>query len=313
MNKDIEKNVDIKDKLSITAESARQSSSRRMSLRRSISRGSSGLGNSSRHSFHVSFGLPIGLTVSETAMEESDVVVTQAASEKPPAEVPLRRVAYLNKPEIPVLVVGAISAIINGAILPMFGIVISSVIKIFYEPPHELRKDSRFWVLIFVVLGAASLMAYPARSYFFSVAGCKLIERIRSMCFEKVVHMEVGWFDEPEHSSGFIGAKLSTDAAALRALVGDALAQLVQDASSIITALVIALVASWQLALIILAMFPLLGLNGFVQMKFLKGFSADAKVCCFYQSLKICCISWLQIGKLFPVNNNKPLNEKQIV
>lgn len=275
VNKDIEKDVDIKDKSSITMESARQSSSQRMSFRRSISRGSSGLGNSSRHSIQVSFGVPTVLTVSETAMAEPDVA-TQEASEKPP-EVPLRRIAYLNKPEIPVLVVGAISAVINGAILPMFGIVISSVIKIFYEPPHELRKDSRFWALIFVVLGAASLMAYPARSYFFGVAGCKLIARIRSMCFEKVVHMEVGWFDEPEHSSGFIGAKLSTDAAALRALVGDALAQLVQDASSIVTGLVIALIASWQLALIILAMFPLIGLNGFVQMKFLKGFSADAK------------------------------------
>ncbi|KAL0436041.1 UNVERIFIED_CONTAM: ABC transporter B family member 21 [Sesamum radiatum] len=44
--------------------------------------------------------------------------------------------------------------------------------------------------------------------------------------------MEVGWFDEPQNSSGVIGARLSADAATIRALVGDALAQLVQDLSA---------------------------------------------------------------------------------
>ncbi|KAL3517346.1 hypothetical protein ACH5RR_019935 [Cinchona calisaya] len=274
VNRDTEQYVEEKDKSDITMESGRQSS-QRMSFRRSISRGSS-IGNSSRQSITVSFGLPTGVTMSETTMAEPDVI-TQEVTTKPP-RVSIRRLASLNKPEIPVLFVGAVAAIVNGAILPIFGILISRVIKTFYEPPHELKKDSRFWALIFVVLGVASLLAYPARTYLFGVAGCRLIRRIRSMCFEKVVHMEVGWFDESEHSSGVIGAKLSADAASVRALVGDALAQLVQDTSSAVAGLVIAFDASWQLALIILAMIPLIGLNGYIQIKFMKGFSADAKM-----------------------------------
>ena len=129
-----------------------------------------------------------------------------------------------------------------------------------------------------MVLGLASFLAIPARTYFFSVAGCKLIQRIRVMCFEKVVRMEVGWFDEPEHSSGAIGARLSADAASVRALVGDALGLLVENAASAVAGVVIAFVASWQLALIVLALIPLIGVNGFLQVKFMKGFSEDAKV-----------------------------------
>lgn len=90
--------------------------------------------------------------------------------------------------------------------------------------------------------------------------------------------MEVGWFDEADHSSGMIGARLSVDAAKIRALVGDALAQMVQDSSSAIIGLAVAFQASWQLAFIILGMIPLIVLNGYVQIKFMKGFSADAKV-----------------------------------
>ncbi|XP_043709889.1 ABC transporter B family member 21-like [Telopea speciosissima] len=258
----------------ITVDSARQSS-QHMSIRRSISRGSSGPGNSSRHSFSVSFGLPTGVNIQETATTtEADKLPTL----QEPQDVPLRRLAYLNKPELPVILLGVLAAVINGAILPVFGILISSIIHIFYGPQNKLRKDSSFWALMFVVLGVLSLVATPARTYFFAVAGCKLIRRIRSMCFEKVVYMEVSWFDEPEHSSGAIGARLSADAATVRSLVGDALALLVQNTATAIVGLGIAFQASWELALIILFLLPLIGLNGYVQMKFMKGFSADAKM-----------------------------------
>ncbi|KAI3449330.1 hypothetical protein Pfo_005995 [Paulownia fortunei] len=275
VNKDSE-HADEKEKSDMSMDSGRQSS-QRMSFMRSISRGSSEKGNSSRRQpLSVSFGLPATLNPSDSTLEDA-YVSSPKTSEKPP-KVPIRRLAYLNKPEVPVLIVGALSAIVNGAIMPIFGILISSVIKTFFETPQKLRRDSKFWALIFVALGAASLIAFPARTYLFGVAGNKLIRRIRLMCFQKVVNMEVGWFDEPEHSSGVIGARLSADAASVRALVGDALAQMVQDLSSAIVGLAIAFEASWQLALIILAMIPLIGLSGYVQIMFMKGFSADAKV-----------------------------------
>ncbi|RYQ89510.1 hypothetical protein Ahy_B09g096111 isoform B [Arachis hypogaea] len=240
------------------------------SLQRSISRGSS-IGNSSRHSFNVSFGLPTGVNAPDPDHERFE------AKEEVP-EVPLLRLATLNKPEIPVLLIGCLAAVGNGVIFPIFGVLLSSVIKTFYEPFHEMRKDSRFWSLMFVVLGLASFFMIPARAYFFSVAGSKLIQRIRLMCFEKVVNMEVGWFDEPDNSSGTIGARLSADAASVRALVGDALGLLVNNIACALAGLIIAFVASWQLALIVLVLLPLVGINGYVSVKFMKGFSADAKV-----------------------------------
>ncbi|KAK4792228.1 hypothetical protein SAY86_022663 [Trapa natans] len=266
-------------KVSVQFPDDRDGSIRRssQSLRLSTLQSASGsFANSSRHSFSMPFGVPTGLTISNNTDPEPPVVPREGVEILP--KVPISRLARLNKPEIPILFIGVIAAVINGVILPTFGILISSVIKAFYKPPHELRKDSKFWALIFMVLGIASLLAYPARTYLFAVAGCKLIKRVRSMCFEKVVHMEVGWFDEPQHSSGAIGARLSADAASVRALVGDALGQLVQNIASAVAGLVIAFVASWQLAFIVLVLIPLLGINGYVQMKFLKGFSADAKM-----------------------------------
>lgn len=228
----------------------------------------------SRSSRHHSLSFTLAgqaLNVPESTLDRSDDPIS------PKEKVSIRRLAYLNKPEIPVLIPGAIFAFINGVIMPVFGLLLSRAIKSFFESPQKLRKDSEFWAIMFMVLGVTSLIAYPSRTYLFSIAGNKLIRRIRLVCFEKVVNMEVGWFDEVENSSGIIGARLSADAATVRALVGDALAQTVQDLASLVAGLAIAFEASWQLALIIIFMLPLLGLNGFVQSKFRKGFSADAK------------------------------------
>ncbi|KAI3819178.1 hypothetical protein L1987_13003 [Smallanthus sonchifolius] len=232
-------------------------SSKKISHRRSSS--------SRCHSKSQSFGLSPQTSDPPPEPMENE---PEKTSKKPP-KIPLRRLAYLNKPETPVLIFGSIAAIINGTIYPIFSILLSSMIKTFYEPPHKMISESKFWALMFVILGVVSFIGYPGRSYLFSVAGAKLIKRIRSLCFEKVINMEVGWFDRLENSSGAIGARLSADAASVRGLVGDALAQIVQDSSSAATDLVIAFASCWQLALIILALIP---------MQFMKGFSADAKL-----------------------------------
>ncbi|TKY54331.1 ABC transporter B family member 4 [Spatholobus suberectus] len=249
--------------------------SQRFSFPQSLSRGSSGKGNSSQHSIRISNAMPTTLDLSETS-EGGPEVLPSAASHKP-QEVSLLRIAYLNKPEIPVLLMGTLAAAATGAILPTVGLLLSHVINTFFEPADELRKDSKFWALIFVALSVAAFIFLPLRSYFFAVAGSKLIKRIRLMCFEKIIHMEIGWFDKAENSSGALGARLSTDAASIRTLVGDALGLLVQDIATAITALVIAFEANWQLSLIVLVLVPLVLLNGHAQMKSMQGFSTDAK------------------------------------
>ncbi|KAL5700419.1 ABC-type xenobiotic transporter [Ranunculus cassubicifolius] len=216
-------------------------------------------------------------TIHSPAVTANAELGTTMVSEQP-NDVPIYRLVSLNKHDLPVLILGCLSSIINGAILPLFGIILSSLIKAFYEPQSKLKKDSVFWLGIFVAVGFLGLVTSTGRLYFFAIAGSRLVRRIRSMLFEKVVHMEIGWFDDPQNSSSAIGSRLSMDAATIRGLVGDKLSLLVQNAASIIIATAIALEANWQLALLVFGLLPLLGLNGLAYMKFTKGFSADAKV-----------------------------------
>ncbi|KAJ1687410.1 hypothetical protein LUZ63_018800 [Rhynchospora breviuscula] len=251
--------------------STSKSHSHSMSMKRSLSHSSS-KGSSKRHSF-THFSGPPGLTPDdEDANEEGD------GKESAPKKAPVGRVVNLNKPEFPVLILGSLAAAVHGVLFPMFGLLISSAIQAFYEPAHQLRKDTRFWALMCVILGIASMISIPVEYFLFGVAGGKLVERIRSLSFRSVVRQEVSWFDDSRNSSGKIGARLSVDALNVRRLVGDTMALMVQCLATLICGFVVAMVANWQLALIITVVIPLVGLQGYAQVKFLQGFSADAKV-----------------------------------
>ncbi|XP_061356075.1 ABC transporter B family member 9-like [Gastrolobium bilobum] len=257
------------------AEGSRNSNAdKKTSMNRSMSRGSSG----SRQSLSLlAFSLPHQIPVNESGKEDANDLESSEVDNVKRQNVSIKRLAQLNKPEVPVLILGSIAAAVHGVVLPVFGLLLSSVINTFYKPPDKLKKESEFWALLFLGLGFITLVAIPVQNYFFGIAGGKLIERIRSMTFQKVVHQEISWFDHPENSSGAVSSRLATDASTVRTLVGDTLALIVQNIATVTAGVVMAFSANWILALVILAVSPLLLMQGYLQTKFLKGFSADAK------------------------------------
>ncbi|KAH7353067.1 hypothetical protein KP509_19G077400 [Ceratopteris richardii] len=193
-------------------------------------------------------------------------------------EVSIFRLALLNKPEALIYLVGALAAIANGCLFPIYGLLMSNVIKTFFETREKLKKDANFWAAMFLVIACAAMVVIPVQLTCFSIAGNRLIRRVRQLTFKSVLRQEISWFDKSENASGAISARLEGDAVYVKSIVGDTLSLAVQNSSSLVAALVIAFTATWQLSLVILAIVPLLGLQGLAHVKFMKGFSADAKV-----------------------------------
>uniref|UniRef100_A0A0D9V4I1 MDR-like ABC transporter n=1 Tax=Leersia perrieri TaxID=77586 RepID=A0A0D9V4I1_9ORYZ len=189
-------------------------------------------------------------------------------------KAPISRLFSLNKPEAPILLLAVIAAFVHGLLFPVFSIMMSGGIRTFYYPPHQLQKDSRFWALICILMAIISLVSIQLEYFLFGMAGGKLIERVRCFSFQSIVHQEVAWFDDPSNSSGSLGAKLYVDALNIQRLVGDNLAIIVQCTVTLIAGFAIAFASDWKLTLIIMCPIPL----NYAQVKFLKGFSEEAKV-----------------------------------
>nr|CAB3473239.1 unnamed protein product [Digitaria exilis] len=255
--------------------------------KRSVSKGSSSGGHSNRHSFSTSPRQPDPTEFNPASNIEEDT--THKVMPIGPKKASIARLFCLNKPEAVVLALGSIIAAMHGTVMPLFGTLISTAIKTFYEPPEKLPKDSRFWAIMFVALGAYCFALTPVEYFLFGLAGGKLVERIRSLMFQSVMRQDINWFDKPEHSrsipiksfnscySGLIGARLSINALFVKRLVGDNLALNVQNLSTAISGLTIAMVANWKLTLIITVVVPFVGFQAYAQMLFLNGLTKNAK------------------------------------
>ncbi|PIN13831.1 Multidrug/pheromone exporter, ABC superfamily [Handroanthus impetiginosus] len=200
----------------------------------------------------------------------ANLVETGEIHVKNAEDLSIKRLANLNRPELPALLIGSFAAAVHGVAFPVFGLLLSTAFGIFSEDPDELQKDSRFWALMFVLVGAVVFIAAPVQNYMFGVSGGKLVKRIRLLLFQKVVHQEIGWFDDPANSSGAVGARLSRDASAVRSLVGDMLALAVQNLATAVAGLLIAFLTNWKLAFTVVVVVPLMLTEGYLRIKFTK-------------------------------------------
>lgn len=83
--------------------------------------------------------------------------------------------------------------------------------------------------------------------------------------FSAILRNEVGWFDEEEHNSSLVAARLATDAADVKSAIAERISVILQNMTSLLTSFIVAFIVEWRVSLLILATFPLLVLANFAQ------------------------------------------------
>ncbi|KMS99218.1 hypothetical protein BVRB_2g046570 [Beta vulgaris subsp. vulgaris] len=186
------------------------------------------------------------------------------------------RLLKLNAPEWPYSIMGAVGSILSGFIGPTFAIVMSNMIEVFYYQNYaSMEKKTKEYVFIYIGAGIYAVVAYLIQHYFFSIMGENLTTRVRRMMLAAIMRNEVGWFDEEEHNSSLLAARLATDAADVKSAIAERISVILQNMTSLLTSFIVAFIVEWRVSLLILGTFPLLVLANFAQQLSLKGFAGD--------------------------------------
>eukprot|EP00127_Corallochytrium_limacisporum_P006780 Clim_evm50s235 gene=Clim_evmTU50s235 len=189
---------------------------------------------------------------------------------------PLSRVAKDARPEWYYYVPASITSAIQGIAMPAFGLAFSEILSTFTDPTSDdYDRDSLIYSMAFVVIGVVSGFANFASPALIGTAGEKLTERLRGQSFEKLVRMDIAFYDRPENSSGSLSTVLATDASLVQGVFGPRLGVIIQGLAALILALAIGFANAWKLALVILAVVPLMVVAGAIQMKVINGFSSE--------------------------------------
>lgn len=162
-----------------------------------------------------------------TTKEEEDTFV--------PPPVPAGRVWALQAPDWPWMVAGLLGSCASGVMQPIFSIVYSGMITIFYQPNTEKMKDDMkpyvgyffavaigLWVSLSALSGRASpafpiahlitilcsaavtrlQIANTIRIGSFVLLGETLTRKLRTMTFKAVLRQDMAFFDNPRNAVG---------------------------------------------------------------------------------------------------------------
>ncbi|OQR92805.1 ATP-binding Cassette (ABC) Superfamily [Achlya hypogyna] len=192
--------------------------------------------------------------------------------------VPISRVWGLSRPEARYLVAGSVGAIVHGAVYPVWGVLLTKCVVLFYRQDlssHEMRREAMWWGLGFLFMGLVYVAAIIAQNHQFATACERLTGRIRGLSFAAMLRQDMAWFDDAKHSPGALTTRLATDSAAIRSMTAETLNAVLVNASSLGVGFGFAFYYSWKMTLVLAAIFPILGFASVIEMQTLGDTGKD--------------------------------------
>ncbi|KAI9146794.1 ABC multidrug transporter MDR5 [Paramyrothecium foliicola] len=166
-------------------------------------------------------------------------------------------------------VLGGLAAIGAGATLPLMALVFGSFVGKFTDfgagetTPEAFRADVNSFTLWFVYLFIGKFTLTYLSGAIFTFTALRVTKTLRSEFVKAVLRQEISFYDK--FGPGAVAVKATTNADLVNAGISEKLARVIQSISMMVTALVIALVQSWQMTLIIIAvvspLFVILGIT----------------------------------------------------
>ncbi|XP_053323160.1 ATP-binding cassette sub-family B member 5 [Spea bombifrons] len=214
------------------------------------------------------------LGTAEEGEKEDDEEEKMLVEEKKLPEVSFFRLLKLNKSEWPYILVGTIAAMINGCAHPLFSIFFAKIVTLFsIEDTQKIRQEANIYCIIFAAVGAMSFFTYFLQGFMFGRSGEVLTMRLRQMAFKAILRQDISWFDDKKNNTGALTTRLATDASQIQTATGSRLGLIAENVSTMGLSTIIALVFGWELALLILAMTPILVFAGLLETRALAGFA----------------------------------------
>ncbi|OVA18006.1 ABC transporter [Macleaya cordata] len=186
------------------------------------------------------------------------------------------RLAKMNSPEWAYALVGSIGSVICGSMSAFFAYVLSAVMSVYYNQDYAyMRREIGKYCYLLIGVSSAALIFNTLQHFFWDVVGENLTKRVREKMLSSVMKNEMAWFDREENESGRIAARLALDANNVRSAIGDRISVIMQNSALMLVACTAGFVLEWRLALVLIAVFPVVVAATVLQKMFMKGFSGD--------------------------------------
>ncbi|KAG2428639.1 hypothetical protein HXX76_011345 [Chlamydomonas incerta] len=160
------------------------------------------------------------------------------------------------------MVVGAIGALGNGTLLPLFAILFGEFTDAFGDPDsgHFMKTVSNL-ALKFLYLGLGAIVASYLEAGVWMYTGNRQANRLRTRFLRAVLHQDVAFFDVNSTTGGLVQG-LNEDSIDVQNAISEKLGAFMHHSSTFITGYVIGFVKGWEMALVMVGCMPFMAVIG---------------------------------------------------
>ncbi|KAE9553369.1 hypothetical protein FO519_003432 [Halicephalobus sp. NKZ332] len=179
---------------------------------------------------------------------------------------PILKIFEMNRGTFHFLFIGLIGCCASGLVIPIFALIYSQIFEVFGEPLAQMSSDAIFWSFMFVILGIMSAGGFFVSANCLGRCGEALTKKLRLNAFTNLMRQDVGFYDDQRHNTGKLCTRFATDAPNVR-YVFTRLPVVISSIVTLLGSVVIGFIYGWQLALILLAIIPLILASGYFEMQ----------------------------------------------
>ncbi|XP_050383834.1 ABC transporter B family member 19-like [Argentina anserina] len=192
-----------------------------------------------------------------TFMQDRNQIEEKEVQKPNTRKVQLSDIWLLQRPELPMLLVGILLGMHAGAILSIFPYILGQALEIYFgKDPSKIKERIAPLCLVLVALGFGNILFMTGQQGLCGWAGTKLTMRVRNLLFRSILKQEPGWFDLEENSRAVLISRITMDSVLFRAVHVDRLSVMFMGLSSAMVGLGISFCLEWRLTLLAAALTP---------------------------------------------------------
>eukprot|EP00917_Polyrhabdina_sp_WS-2016_P031773 GHVP01067800.1.p1 GENE.GHVP01067800.1~~GHVP01067800.1.p1 ORF type:complete len:1342 (-),score=300.08 GHVP01067800.1:581-4555(-) len=180
---------------------------------------------------------------------------------EPNSQFSLKIFGFGSTMDIFLTVIGCLAFTGQGVMFPMFSYIFGDLVK-------DLGSDATAYIgyikLLASLGGVAMILGFIGASQLESIAELR-VRLLKKAFISSITRQEIAYFDENEPET--ISTKLNQNVVFIREGTGMKFGQIFQFTSQFLSGYTLAIIANWELALVLTSVIPLIGLSAFLFMR----------------------------------------------
>jgi ABC-type multidrug transport system fused ATPase/permease subunit len=140
--------------------------------------------------------------------------------------------------------------------------------------PSSIRSSGAFYALLFFVLAIVEFIANFASWSGFGLVSEKVLYNVRVLSFRSLLEQDLAWHQNFDRTPSRLLTHITKDGDALGGLTGSIIGTILSIFVNMVAAIVLTHILAWKIALVCLAVMPIMLLTGSMQMIVLGRFEA---------------------------------------